>query len=220
MDIISTLRPHLTDERYERLLEVIENRTNHITVVLEDVYQPHNASAVLRSCDCFGIQDVHIVENKHNYTVSDQVALGSHKWLNLHRYSEKKFNTLDCIDNLKSKGYRVVGTSPHAKDGSLEELDISTPTAIILGTEGPGMTQEAMDACDACIKIPMFGFTESFNLSVSAAIILHHLSWKLRQSNDKWQLSPEEKKSLLGEMMKRSIRESEKILERASGQDK
>lgn len=213
-DIHDILRPHLTDERYERLKEVVAQRSRHITVALENIYQPHNASAVLRSCDCFGIQDVHIIQNSNAWKISKQVALGSSKWLELHHYKKKEYNSLDCISALKEKGYRVIGTSPHASDGSLEELSIDEPLAIVFGTEGPGMTEEAIAACDACVKIPMSGFTESFNLSVSAAIVLHHLTWKLRSSDIAWALSVDEQQHLLGEWMRRSIRGSEKILVR------
>jgi tRNA (guanosine-2'-O-)-methyltransferase len=216
MDIVSALEKAMTPERKKALQEVLESRTKQITVVLEDIYQPHNASAVLRTCDCFGVQDVHIIENRHKYTVSSNVSLGSSKWLNLHKYNEQQQNTLSCIKKLKSEGYLIIGTSPHAEEGSLEDLDIERPIALLFGTEGPGLSEEAMAAADKNIKIPMVGFTESFNISVSAAIILHHLTWKLRNSAVNWRLSEDEKKELYLSWLKRSVRGSEGIIARLS----
>jgi len=172
--------------------QVISQRTKHLTVVLEDIYQSQNASAVLRTCDCFGVQDVHIIENRYNYSVNPDVALGSAKWLNLIKYSEEEDNTLSCYEALRKKGYRIVATTPHRDDIMLDELELVEKTALVFGTELEGLSDRAIANADAYVKIPMYGFTESFNISVSAAIALHHLSEKLRRSEINWQLSEEE----------------------------
>lgn len=182
----------VTDERLKRLNDVIVNRTRHITVVLEDIYQSQNASAVLRSCDCFGVQDVHIIENKNKYKLNPDVELGSSKWLNMNKYNWNTNNTLECIDTLKRKGYRIIATTPHYKSVPLEELKIDTPFALMFGTEIDGLSDIALQNADEFVKIPMVGFTESLNISVSAAICMHHLNLKLRQSDIDWKLSDEE----------------------------
>jgi tRNA (guanosine-2'-O-)-methyltransferase len=191
---------------------IIANRTKYITVVLEDIYQPHNASAVLRTCDCFGIQDVHIIENRNKYTVNPDVALGASKWLNLKKYNQDEENTIACIHDLKKQGYRIVATTPHTNDVHLEEFDLSKgKIALMLGSEQPGLTKTALNHADEFLKIPMFGFTESFNISVSASIILHHLRWKLNQSDINWQLNKEETEDILLNWLRQSIKRSDVV---------
>lgn len=183
-ELINYLSEYITPERKELFEKVLSSRTRYLTVVLEDIYQSQNASAVLRSCDCFGIQDVHIIENRNQFKVNPDVTLGSTKWLNLHHYREKEQNTLDCINHLRNQGYRIVATSPHANDTNLEDFDLGKgKAALIFGTELTGISAVVENNADEFLKIPMFGFTESFNISVSAAITLHHLNLRLRQSD-------------------------------------
>jgi len=173
------------------LFEVnIRKRTRYVTVVLEDIYQPHNASAVLRSCDCFGIQDVHIIENKNEYRVNPDVALGSSKWLSISKYNEQENNTLECISSLKDKGYRIIATTPHENDVTIHELPLKKgKMALLYGTEKKGLTNLALEQADEFVKIPMVGFTESLNISVTVAISLFNLIQRLESSNIKWQLN-------------------------------
>jgi len=191
-ELLNYLYGFITEQRKEKFDEVIRNRTRYITIVLEDIFQPHNASAVLRTCDCFGIQDIHIVENKNKYTVNPDVALGSSKWLNLIKYNSKTYNSIDCISTLKKQGYRIVATTPHKDEYMVGELPLNKKIALLFGTEMKGLTDEAIAISDAFVKIPMYGFTESFNISVSAALLLHSLSERLRKSNISWQLSEKE----------------------------
>ncbi|MCK5847030.1 MAG: RNA methyltransferase [Bacteroidales bacterium] len=170
----------------------ILNRTRHLTVVLENIYQPHNASAVLRSCDLFGVQDIHIIENSNKYKLSKEVAMGSSKWLNMYKYNTAEENTIACFDKLRSEGYKIVATTPHEKDVMLDELPLDQKTALVFGTELDGLSDVAMNNADAFVKIPMYGFTESFNISVSAALSMFHLTEKIRKSDLEWQLSKEE----------------------------
>ncbi len=188
--------------------KVIENRTRHITVVLEDIYQPHNASAVLRSADLFGIQDIHIIENRNTYQVNPDVALGSSKWLTINKYNNSRENTLACFEALREKGYRIVATTPHKDDVMLDELPIEDKTALVFGSELPGLTETALANADAYVKIPMYGFTESFNISVSAAITLFNLTERMRKSDINWQLTEEEKVEIQIEWAKSTIKKS------------
>lgn len=183
----------VSEHKKDLFEQVLSKRTRHLTIVLEDVYQSQNASAVLRSCDCFGVQDVHIIENKNIYNVNKDVALGSSKWLTLHKYNKLENNTRICISELKKRGYKVVATTPHTKEVMLDDLPVDQPIALMFGTEKEGLSEIAMEEADAYMKIPMYGFTESFNISVSAALCLHTLSGKIKSSEIDWQLSEEEK---------------------------
>lgn len=187
----------VTRHKRRRFEEVIRFRTRHLTIVLEDIYQSHNASAVLRSCDCFGIQDVHIIENKNQYTINPDVALGSSQWLTLLKYRGSADNTAGCLASLKADGYRIVATSPHKNDYLLSELPLEQKSALLFGTELHGLSQTALDMADCSVRIPMVGFTESFNISVSAAICLYELTSRLHRSAIEWQLSETEKIDIL-----------------------
>lgn len=186
------LESFISEHKLNLFDRIIQDRTRYLTVVLEDIYQSQNASAVLRTCDCFGIQDVHIIENRNIYEVNPTVALGSSKWVTMNKYNEADQNTLLCYENLRKEGYKIVATTPHQDGQMLDELSLDNKVALVFGTEMEGLSQTAIDNADEYVKIPMYGFTESFNISVSAAIILHHLSEKLRKSEHPWQLTEEE----------------------------
>jgi len=202
----------VTDNRKQRFEDVACKRTRFITVVLEDIFQSHNASAVLRTCDCFGIQDVHIIENKNEYAVNPDVALGSSNWLTLHQYYKKNNNTEDCIKKLKKQGYSIIASTPHKNDCLIEELDISRKTAIMFGTEKDGLSDISIKHADSFVKIPMVGFTESFNISVSAAIALFSLTGRLRKSEVHWQLSEKELIDIKIEWVKNTVKKSELLV--------
>lgn len=187
----------LTDEKIVRFNEVVNNRTRHFTMVLEDIYQGQNTNAVIRSCEVFGVQDVHIIENKYRFEVVEDISMGSAQWVNLMRYNQHPHNTKICIEHLKSQGYKVIGTTPHQNNIHLHEVDISQKTAFVLGTERMGLSEEAMQLCDGFMKIPMAGFTESLNLSNCSAIILQNLTDRLRRSDIPWQLTEMEKTQIL-----------------------
>ncbi len=206
-ELVAYLSDFMTESRRNKFEEIVKNRTRYITVVLEDIYQPHNASAVLRSSDCFGIQDVHIIENQNRYEVNPDVALGSSKWLSLIKHNTEKNNTPAAIALLKSRGYRIIATTPHKDDISLQQLDLSIgPVALMFGTEMRGLTPDAIALADEYMKIPMYGFTESFNISVSVALSLFYLTEKLRNSNIKWQLNETETTEVLLEWARESIK--------------
>jgi tRNA (guanosine-2'-O-)-methyltransferase len=163
---------------------------------MENIYQEHNASAVLRSCDCFGIQELHVIEKDNQYKVQRDIALGAGRWVDMFNYDRGTEPSIDCIKNLKSKGYRIVATTPHTNDTTINNLNIDTPLALVFGTERRGISPEIIEIADEFVKIPMFGFTESFNISVSAAITLHVLRQRLEESKINWKLTPEEQTSL------------------------
>lgn len=199
----------MTGERYSTFNRVLLSRTRYITVVLEDIYQAHNASAVLRSCDCFGIQDVHIIEKKNRYKISRDVALGAEKWLTINNYRGQGNTTTSVYDQLRSGGYRIVATTPHEGDTDLDNFDLGKGrVALIFGTELRGLSPEAVSGADEYLKIPMFGFTESFNISVSAAIILHHLTRNLHKSELPWKLTDAEINELKIRWLRTSIKSS------------
>jgi tRNA (guanosine-2'-O-)-methyltransferase len=202
----------MTERRNNLFRSIAGQRTRYITVVLEDIFQSHNASAVLRSCECFGIQDVHFIENRFNYELNPDIALGSWKWLTLNRYSDNPDNTSVCLNKLKSEGYRIVATSPHKLDTTPANLDLEKgKVALLFGTELEGLSANALEMADEYLKIPMSGFTESLNISVSAAILVHQLTDRLRNSSINWQMSQGEITSLLLQWMRNSVRMSKSI---------
>jgi tRNA (guanosine-2'-O-)-methyltransferase len=186
------LTAFVSENKKTKIDEIVLSRTRYLTVVLEDIFQSQNASAVLRTCDCFGVQDVHIIENRYPYEINPDVELGSAKWLNLIRYNANGHNTVEALQSLKQKGYKIIATSPHKNDLMIEDLPIDQKFALVFGTEKEGLSDIAMDEADAFVKIPMYGFTESFNISVSAAMSVFYLTEKLRKSGIQWQLQDEE----------------------------
>ena len=180
-------------------------------MVLEDIYQQHNSSAVIRSCDIFGVQDVHVIENKYNSKVSRHVAKGSQKWLSFNRYRKDTNNTVDCFKNLRDNGYQIIATTPHNDSCYLHDFDISKKSAFVFGVEKDGVSDYVMDNADGFLKIPMVGFTESLNISVAAAIILENLTSRLRKSELDWNLPKSEKEILYQEWIEKSIKNIEKI---------
>ena len=197
----------VTDNKKELFDEIIKQRMRHLTVVLENVYQPQNASAVLRSCDCFGIQDLQVIEDRNTYTVNPRIVMGASKWVDVHSHSD----TTSCIDTLKDQGYQIIATTPHKNDVFLNDFIPSHKSALFFGTEMQGLSDEVMEKADAFVKIPMFGFTESFNISVAASICLNQITQNLRQSEINWQLSDEEQLDLSIDWGKKCIRNGDLV---------
>lgn len=216
MDYRAALRAHLgsfvTASRKKKMEAVLSERTRYITVVVEDIYQPHNASAVLRTCDGFGVQDVHIVENRNTYRINPGVELGTAQWLTLRHYRGETGNTTAAIAGLRERGYRIIATSPHSDAAPLPEIDLATgPIALLFGNELDGLSNVALDAADEKLLIPMYGFVESFNISVSAAITLYALAQALRDSGIDYHLSSSEQDELLLDWLRHSVGRSEAI---------
>lgn len=211
--LITYLRQFATEERWQKINEVLNRRTRYLSVVLEDIYQPHNASAVLRSCDCFGIQDVHIIENHNEFDPNKGVTIGADKWITLQSHNQPgQNNSASCFRKLKECGYRLIATTPHEKDMTIDEISLDQKTALVFGAELNGLSDYALEHADGYARIPMEGFSESFNISVSAALCLYELSTRLRKKRDNWQLTPSEKETLQLEWLKKSVRAPEKLI--------
>jgi tRNA (guanosine-2'-O-)-methyltransferase len=212
------LAEFVSPKRLQRLEHVLAHRTRWITVALEEVYQTHNASAILRTCDCFGVQDVHIVDERNDYKVHHQVALGSAQWLDLYRHqgpgSEEAIRR--CCSSLKNRGYRLLATTPDETATDLEDVDVSRgPMALIFGTELEGLTAQAMAHVDESIRIPMVGFTQSLNVSVSAALILRQLTARLRAETDTdTSMNPTQRMQIRLRWLRRSMHHGEALIRR------
>lgn len=204
------LQGFLTPRRIELFDQVVSQRTRHFTVVAEDIFQLHNASAVMRSCEVFGIQDMHVIEKRNETAVDAEIAMGAQKWVNLSRHN----NTLDCIDKLRADGYQIVATTPHENSTFLHEFDVTKKSALFFGQEKTGLSEEVLSQADSYLKIPMRGFTESLNISVSAAIILQSLVTKMREESIDWELTQEDKMEIKMQWTKNTIKSVEQIIER------
>ncbi|MFO1526364.1 MAG: RNA methyltransferase [Turneriella sp.] len=211
--------PYLTGRRRERILRALDQRTRRITVLLEDIYDPLNGNAVLRTADGLGIQDIHVAENRHKFEVHSKVSGHASHWLSIHRYREnfqavKDFrvrpegipaSTKKAYESLKAAGYTILATSPRGKSDSLRALDITKKYAVALGSEHWGLSDWAMENADMLIALPMLGFTESYNISVTGAMILHFLAERLRSETSDWQLPEMERQQLWDEWTTRKI---------------
>jgi tRNA (guanosine-2'-O-)-methyltransferase len=211
--LLNYFESFLTDNRKSLFKKVLENRTRHFAVVLEDIFQPHNASAVVRTADIFGVQDVHAIENKYTNKVSRHVAKGSQKWITSKRYKSDGDNTKICLDSLRDKGYQIIATTPHNDSCLLQDFDVTKKSAFVFGVEAEGVSDFVKEQADGFLKIPMVGFTESLNISVAAAIVLQDVTTKLRNSDVDWQLSQEEKDDLYYDWVKKTIKNVDKIEE-------
>lgn len=219
------LRACVSDNRLQRFEEVLKHRTRHLSVVLENIYDPYNASACLRTCDCFGVQDVHVVESRNQFKPNPDIALGASKWLTIHQYSSQNevgqdpdddedrddralpntTATAECFAALRENGYRILATSPRQNSTPLDAISVTSKTAIVLGSENFGVSDFAIAEADELIHIPMFGFTESFNISVSAAIILQQMASLLHASDTPWQLTEVEAEAIRGLWVRKTL---------------
>ena len=199
------LRPFITPHKREVIRANLLRRTRFLTIVLEDLFHAHNASACLRSCDGFGVQDVHIIENENPHVLNSDIELGSAQWLTLNRYCTAENNTLACLSRLREDGYQLAATSLKADALALEDFQPTQKTALLFGREMEGLSDSALEQADLHLRIPMFGFADSFNISVAVAICLHHITWKLRRSAIDWSLSEEESCELELDWVKASV---------------
>lgn len=197
----------LTDNRKEKFLKVLQSRTKHFTIAVEDVFQMHNTSAVMRSCEVFGIQELNVIEQRYGKSIDKEIAMGAQKWVDINTFD----SVTTCVDTLKNKGYQIIATTPHDNDCLMDDFDISKPSALFFGTERDGLSAEILQRADGFLKIPMVGFTESLNISVSAAIIIQNLTNRLRSSNIDWHLTENEILEKRLEWAKKSIKDIKRI---------
>ncbi len=211
--LLAFLGQFITENKRRKMAEVLAWRTRYVTILLEDIYQPQNASATLRTCDALGVQDVYIAENWNAYRVNPDVALGAHKWVTLHRFRHPQHDeatlnaarempsafpaTAAAMDHLRQKGYRLVATSPHAEAWGLDDLPFDQPLAFLFGNEREGLSPYALEHADAHLRLPMYGFVESYNISVSVAITLAYVIEKLHRQDVPWRLTAEEQDEVL-----------------------
>ena len=211
-ELVSYLKRFIVKNRLDLFEEKIQYRTQHITVVLENIFQGRNISASIRSADCFGIQDIHIIENNNSFNDDVEVSIGAEKWVTTSRYNKKRNNTATAIQKLKSEGYEIIATTPHKNKYNLYDIDIGKrKTALIFGSEIKGCSTKALELADRKMTIPMFGFTESFNISVAVSLCLQHLTYKMRQSKINWTLDPENKEKVMLQWLRNSIKASKQI---------
>ena len=231
-DLITNLSEFVTEARRQKIESILQQRTRHVTVILEDIYQPHNASACLRSCESFGVQDVHIIENRNDFDLNREVSVGSDRWLSLYRYkqqcdpaeisstregapTEPEINhTKICLEKLKSQGYKIVATTPHEKEMTVEQISVEEKLGLMFGTELNGLSDYAFSQADYLVRIPMVGFSESFNISVSVALCLYEITKRLRESNIDWRLNEIEQVEIKLKWLRQSIRGSSSIEKR------
>jgi len=200
----------ISEHKIELFDHVASERTKHITLGIENIFQEHNASAVLRTCDCFGIQELHVIEKNNEFAINRDIALGAGRWIDVYNYGSENPSE-DCMNLLKNQGYKIVATTPHTEAFTINDLPLEQPLAIFFGTEQEGLSESVLQAADYQVKIPMFGFTESFNISVSVAILLNTLRKRLVDSDIEWKLSQEEQTDLKIEWCKKILRSGQAL---------
>ncbi len=176
-ELAEAMMARLSPAQAASLGQIIKNRTKYLTVVIEDLYQVQNASSIVRTCESLGIEDVHAIEMRNRFIVDEQISRGAENWVNITRYNQPDTNnTLVCLEKLKADGYKIIATTPHKDDFNLDSLPVDNKFALVFGTEEKGLTDAAIQSADQFMKIPMYGFTESLNISVSLAISVYHLN--------------------------------------------
>jgi tRNA (guanosine-2'-O-)-methyltransferase len=191
-DNVAYLSSLVSEHKRALIDQVLRNRTKFVTAVLENISQPHNANAVIRTCDIFGVQDIYAIESGEQFKIHNTISKGATKWVDVHRFKD----TRSCLMQLKKRGYTLVATTPHEKGKSLADFELLQKTAFIFGTEVTGISDEAIAMADEFVTIPMFGFTESFNISVAVGIILHQMISNMHHSELQWHLSAKEQEDL------------------------
>ena len=209
--VLNELLGLLSENKAALFEEIASQRTNFIHVVVENLYQAHNASAVLRTCDCYGINKMHVIENINKYKVNRDIALGAGKWVETETHTKGDHPTLECITTLQNRGYKIVATTPHTDEHTIYNVPLDEPLAVFFGTELHGLSKEALSEADYKVSIPMYGFTESFNISVSAAILLSHIRKRLEATDKEWKLNKEEQTRLKIQWCKESLKKGEQI---------
>ncbi len=174
--VCEALAPLLTPERIARIDQVIDARLGSVAAAVEDTYDPHNAAATLRTCEALGLQELYVIEPGLRFSSAKGVTRGAHRWLDLHRFSEASA----AVAALKLRGFRVYATLPDPGAASIEDVPVDTPIAVVFGNEHDGVSPAVIAACDGAVTVPMFGFTESYNLSVTVGLAMSRLAARRR----------------------------------------
>ena len=199
----------ITEERKEVLQRTVSQRTHYMRIMTENMFHPQNASAIMRHCEAFGIQQIHTVEDRCKFDPSVNIVRGTHKWVDVEHHE----NTAEALAALKAEGYRIVATTPHRCSATPESFDVTKGKfALVFGTEHAGISDEVIEAADDFLMIPMCGMVESLNVSASAAILIYMLSERIRQTVEGWQLTDSEQLKLLTRWTMSSVRDYERIL--------
>ena len=205
----------LTEERVEVLRRTLASRTRYMTILTENTFHPQNASALVRHCEAFGLQDLHTVETRCKFNPNVNIVRGTDKWVDITRHE----STEEAISTLKSAGYRLVATTPHRESCTPETFDVAKgPFCLVFGTEHAGVSDEIIEAADEYLRIPMCGMVESLNVSASAAILIYMLSQRMRLTPSiDWALKEDDAREMLFRWVMSSVKDSERILERQFG---
>lgn len=210
------LRGFMTDERYDTLVRALDRRTRYMTILTENTFHPQNASALVRHCEAFGLQDLHTVETLCKFNPNLNIVRGTDKWIDLRRHA----STDEALASLKADGYRIVATTPHRESCTPETFDVTRgPFCLVFGTEKQGISDRVVAAADEFLKIPMCGMVESLNVSASAAILIYMLSGRVREQVVGWPLPPAERTPILYRWVMQSVRDAEGILARLTARE-
>jgi tRNA (guanosine-2'-O-)-methyltransferase len=208
--VCAALAPLLTPERIARIDAVLAARLASVVTVVEDTYDPHNAAAAIRTTEALGLCELHVIEPGARFSAAGGVTRGAHRWIDLARWARAE----DAIAALHARGFRVLATLPGAPH-TIEDVDVGRPIAVAFGNEHAGLSDAAVAACDGAIGVPMFGFTESFNLSVTVALAMSRIAARRRSAiGAPGDLPDERRRELRARWFALKIRGAPGILER------
>ena len=211
---VEYLSEFLLESRVETLNRALDMRTEYITVMTENMFHAQNASAIVRHCEAFGVQNIHTVEELCPFLPTLNIALGTDKWIDINRHA----TTADAVKVLREQGYRIIATTPHHKSCTPETFDVKRGKfALVFGTEKTGVSAEILAEADEYLQIPMCGMVDSLNVSASAAILIYMLSQRMRLECEDWRLSEEKRIRILYDWYRYAVRDSEWLLERKYG---
>ena len=213
---IDYLREFMREERYDTLCQTLAMRTKYMTLMAENTFHPHNASALVRHCEAFGVQTMHTVESYYKFDLSENIMRGTHKWVDIRSHN----TTAEALATLREEGYRIVATTPHRESCTPESFDVTKGKfVLVFGTEHTGISDEVIAQADEFLKIPMCGMVESLNVSASAAILVYMLSERMRHEVEDWHLTDEEYHEILYRWSRESVRDDDFVMMRRFGDD-
>lgn len=212
-ELLHALTPFVTDHKRALIDRLAPLRTRFITAVVENSLGPHNASAVVRTCDLVGVQHLHVIEDQGTFRMNDAITLGAGKWVDLHRFGGEQARE-HCLQHLRAQGYRIVATSPRADGYTPTTIPIDQPLAFCFGTEQHGLSNDLIASADMHLRIPMYGWTESYNLSVSVAIVLHTVMERVRAAGDHWRMDDDDVLRIKVRWLRAIIQHADQVEER------